>query len=98
MLDDTTITCLHSATEDIINQAANQQKQQEQAANNTSSPTNNNHVALENIIRRESFLGGDEVDTRMFTCTVGKKASCAGAYLESVRDVQKLLQALSDAV
>lgn len=45
--------------------------------------------------RRDTYMGSPEVDTTVFTCTVGKKASCAGTYIENVEEVKLLLQALS---
>jgi hypothetical protein len=70
------------------------------AGNNNSSSSNSNgaYQAMFNrnkIARMESFMGGAEVDTTVFTCTVGKKASCAGTFMENVKDVEHLLKALS---
>jgi len=66
--------------------------------NNSSSNSNGAYQAMFNrnkIARMESFMGGAEVDTTVFTCTVGKKASCAGTFMENVKDVEHLLKALS---
>jgi hypothetical protein len=108
MLDVST-PCIHSATEEIINQATRQQEEKQQRLEQEQIPfpsvmgqaTNNLPLLSQRpgMPRAEAFFGGSEaVDSRVFTCTVGKKASCAGSYMESVRDVEVLLKSLSEAV
>jgi len=41
------------------------------------------------------FLDCPDVDTRVITCTVGKKSSIAGSYVESVKEVETLLLELT---